>query len=208
MSEFSKAYGFKQVTGGPHYPKSNGLAKRTVQTTKAMLEKSKDPHLALFSHHATALQWCGLSPAELLMGRWIRTTLPQVTQYFIPKWPYLKTFQQLDKKYKNQQKREYDRYHRACSLPELADDTPVWVRTDNLQQSGGVISTSDEPRSYVVGTPTGQVRRNQQHIIPIPTQEDPSVVDQGISHNEFQRSPVQTRSRTGRAVHPPDRLTF
>lgn len=74
MSEFSKAYGFKQVTSSPHYPKSNGLAERTVQTTKAMLEKSKDPHLALLSHRATALQWCGLSPAELLMGRWIRTT--------------------------------------------------------------------------------------------------------------------------------------
>ena len=93
MSEFSKAYGFKQVTSSPHYPKSNGLAERTVQTmTKAMLEKSKDPHLALLSQCATALQWCGLSPVELLMGRWIRTTLPQVTQHFIPKWPYLKTF--------------------------------------------------------------------------------------------------------------------
>ena len=74
LKKCSKAYGFKQVTSSPHYPKSNGLAERTVQTTKAMLEKSKDPHLALLSHRATALQWCGLSPAELLMGRWIRTT--------------------------------------------------------------------------------------------------------------------------------------
>ena len=208
MSEFSKAYGFKQVTSSPHYPKSNGLAERTVQTTKAMLEKSKDPNLALLSHRATALQWCRLSPAELLMGRRIRTTLPQVTQHFIPKWPYLKTFQQLDKKYKNQQKRDHDRCHSARSLPELAEDTQVWVRTDNLQQSGKVISTSVEPRSYVVSTPTGQVRRNRQHIIQIPTQEDPPVVDQSISHDEFQRSPVQTRSRTGTAVQPPDQLTF
>ena len=126
-----------------------------VQMTKAMLEKSKDPNLALLSHRVTALQWCGISPAELLMGRRIRTTLPQVTQHFIPKWPYLKTFQQLDKKYKNQQKRDHDRCHRARSLPELTDDTQVWVRTDNLQQSGRVISTSVEPRSYVVSTPTG-----------------------------------------------------
>ena len=66
----------------------------------------------------------------------------------------------MDKKYKNQQKRDHDRYHRAHSLPELADDTKVWVRTDNLQQNDRVISTSDEPRSYVVSTPTGQVRRN------------------------------------------------
>ena len=100
-----------------------------------MLEKSKDPHLVLLCHCATTLQWCGLSPAELLMRRQIRTTLPQITQYFITKWPYFRTFHQMDKKYKNQQKTDHDRYHRACSLPELADDKPVWVRTDNSQQS-------------------------------------------------------------------------
>ena len=125
--QFSEAYGFKQVTSSPYYPKSNGLAERTVQTIKTILEKSKDPHLALLTHCATALQWCGLSPAELLMGRQIRTTLSQITQHFIPKWPYLKVFRQMDKKYKNNQKKNYDRYHRVRPLPELSDDIPVLI---------------------------------------------------------------------------------
>ena len=127
MTTFSMEYGFKQITSSPHYLKSNGLAERTVQTIKLMLEKSTDPHLALLSHRGTALQWCGLSPSELLMGRWIRTMVPQVMQHFIPKWPFLKIFRQLDKKYKSKQKKNYDRSHRARSLPDLADDTPVWV---------------------------------------------------------------------------------
>ena len=147
MTEFSTTYGFKQITSSPHYPKSNGLAERTVKTIKTMLEKSTDPYLALLSHRATALQWCGLSPLELLMGRQIRTNLPQVTQHLIPKWSFLKTFRQLDKKHKSKQKRNYDRSHRARPLPELVDDIPVWVRTENSQQSGRIVSTSDEPRS-------------------------------------------------------------
>ena len=181
MTEFSVAYGFQQITSSPHYPKSNGLAERTVQTIKTMLEKSTDPFLALLSHRATALQWCGLSPSELLMGRRIRTTLPQVTQHLIPNWSFLKSFRELDNKYKSVQKRNYDRYHRARPLPELTEDTPVWIRTENSQQSGRIVSASGEPRSYIVSTQ---------------------------SNAESQRSPVQTRSRTGTTMHPPNRLTY
>ena len=208
MTEFSREYGFKQLTSSPHYPRSNGLAERTVQTMKLMLEKSTDPYMALLSHRGTPLQWCGLCPSELLMGRRIRTTVPQVTQQLIPKWPFLKTFRQTDKKYKSKQKSNYDRCHRAHSLPDLADDTPVWVRTGDSQQRGTIISTSNEPRSYIVSTPTGQVRRNRQHIVPIPSQTSLSETDPETQSNEFQRSPVQTRSRTGTIVSPPDRLTY
>ena len=113
MTEFATTYSFNQITSSAHYPKSNGLAERTVQTLKIMLEKSKHPYLALLSHRATPLYWCGMSPSQLLMGRQIRTTLPQVTRHHIPKWPYLKKFRQLDNKYKSQQKRNYDTHHRA-----------------------------------------------------------------------------------------------
>ena len=145
------------------------------------------------------------------MGRQIRTTLPQIKCHHEPKWLYLKKFRQLDKKYKSQQKRNYDTHHRARPLPELADDTPVWVRTENSQQRGRVVSTSDEPRSYDVSTPTGQVRRNRQHMVPIPLQTDVPTTESQLQRNqpsEFDCSPVQTRSQTGTTVHPPDRLTY
>ena len=100
--------------------------------------------MALLSHRAIALHWCGLSPSQLWMGRQIRTTLPQVTRHHIPKWSYLKKFRQLDEKYKKKQKRNHDTHHQVRPLSELADDTPVWVRTENSQQRGRIISTSDE----------------------------------------------------------------
>ena len=41
-----------------------------------MLEKSTEPHLALLSYCSTEFPWCDLSPAQLLMGRKIRSIMP------------------------------------------------------------------------------------------------------------------------------------
>ena len=51
FAEFAKSWGFKHVTSSPLYPKSNGLAERTVRTAKSILTKARrdhqDPHLVL-----------------------------------------------------------------------------------------------------------------------------------------------------------------
>ena len=86
MMEFSQSYGFQQITTSPYYPQANGLAERTVKTVKTLLENSSDPYRALLSYRATPIHWCALSPAELLMGRTIRTNMPQFKDKFIPKW--------------------------------------------------------------------------------------------------------------------------
>ena len=76
MKEFADSYGFTLVTSSPHYPQCNGLAERTIQTIKQLLQYSRDPYLALLSCRATPIPWCSLSPAQLLMGRQIRTDIP------------------------------------------------------------------------------------------------------------------------------------
>ena len=50
------------------------------------------------------MPWCGLSPSELLMGRRIRTDVPQVKKLLIPNWPHVKDFKSLDEKFKAEQK--------------------------------------------------------------------------------------------------------
>ena len=69
MKDFASLYGFSHVTSNPRYPQSNGLAERTVKTVKGLLEQPTDLYLALLTSRDTPFPWCGLSPAELLIGR-------------------------------------------------------------------------------------------------------------------------------------------
>ena len=61
---------------------ANGLAERAVSTVKRLLQYSADPYKALLNYRATPLLWCSPSTQELLMGRKIRTELPQITKLY------------------------------------------------------------------------------------------------------------------------------
>jgi len=51
FATFARTWEFKHTTTSPYYPQSNGLAEKSVQTAKMLLEKAKadksDPHLSL-----------------------------------------------------------------------------------------------------------------------------------------------------------------
>ena len=119
FEEFTKSYGFRHKTSSPLYSQSNGLAERMVQTAKHLLSRSDDSQLTLLMHRATPLPWCNLSPAQLLMGRSLRTTVPQVTTHLTPKWSYLEEFREKDKDFKEKQKRDYDRHYWTSAMPDI-----------------------------------------------------------------------------------------
>ena len=164
MKAFAESYGFSHLTSSPHYPQANGQAERAVRTVKGLLEYSPDPYMALPSYRATPMPWCGLSPSELLMGRRIRTDVPQVKKLLIPNWSHVKDFKSLDEKFKAEQKHNYDVRHRVRPLPTLPDNLPVWVNNQGNQVPGEIIQQASSPRSYLVETPNGQVRRNRSQI--------------------------------------------
>ena len=123
-----------------------------VQTIKRMLKKSSDPHVAVLSYRATPHPWCGFSPAELCMGRRIRTTVPQTKGMLTPQWSFLPEFRQKNAQFKEKQKEQFDHRHRTRKLPPIPDDTEVWITSEDRPLPGRVITADEIPRSYVVET--------------------------------------------------------
>lgn len=78
FKKFAKEWGFSHTTSSPRYPQANGETERAARTVKDFLSKAADPYLALMEYRATPLA-NGYSPAELLMGRKLRTTDPVIT---------------------------------------------------------------------------------------------------------------------------------
>ena len=160
FKKFSEVYGFQHTYSSPYYPQSNGEAERAVQTIKNLMKKAEDPYLALMMYRATPLQ-NGRSPAELLMGRKIRTTVPIMKSNLIPKQN--KEFRQKDMKQKAGTKDNFDRAHRARDATALYAGQPVWVKP---QGTPGTVIRPLGDRSYEVATPFGKQRRNRRLLIP------------------------------------------
>ena len=126
FAKFAEEYGFTHVTPSPKYPQANGQVERAVETVKGLLKKACDPYRALMAYRATPLE-SGLSPAELLMGRKIRTTVPTVPSQLQPSWPYLDEFKEKDSALKARQKDNFEKGHCAKELPELDTGNSVWL---------------------------------------------------------------------------------
>ena len=116
FSKFAEEWGFTHLTSSPYYPQSNGEAERAVKTVKSLITKSEDPYLALLSYRSTPLQ-NGYTPAELLMGRKLRSTLPLVSEKLTPKLPDTEQLRKDEVIYNLQATTEdYNRRHRTSTL--------------------------------------------------------------------------------------------
>ena len=122
FKQFARKWDFSVVTSSPNYPQSNGLAERNVQTIKNLLKKvkegMKDEQLALPEFRNTPISGLQESPAQLLMSRRLRSTLPMT----VP-WPLLQLHVSANVKGKlkqrqSTQKKHYDKT--AKNLPPFA----------------------------------------------------------------------------------------
>lgn len=102
---------------------------------------------------------------------------------------------------------------------DLRIGTEVWVSSGgNDHLRGKVTSPADTPSSYIVETPSGEVRRTRGHLVPVPEeihvgqkstvvgQEEPAV--DGRSNYSTPSSPIAscTRLNMGVSILPPQRL--
>jgi len=80
MRQFATDWVFEIITSSPTYPKSNGQAKRCVQTVKQLMRKAfeskQDVAIALLQYRNAPVAGYEYSPAQLLFNRSLRTKLP------------------------------------------------------------------------------------------------------------------------------------
>ena len=121
FAQFAASWGFQHNTSSPHYPQSNGFIERQIQTIKRILTKTDDPEKALLFWRATPLERNHPSPAELLYGRIIKTTLPKTK---VP------ASTKQDKLLNDRQKKASDRYNTKArtNKPTLNSGQRVFIR--------------------------------------------------------------------------------
>ena len=154
--------GFSTVLQTPHFPQENGCAERAVQTAKRLLSQD-DVFLALMSYWASPLDTTGCSPAQLLMGRQIRTRLPMIKSKLIPQWPDLQKVAESDARMKATSAHSYDRHHGVKALPPVGVESPVLMKSDGVNKW--------ERCSTKVGSQVGNryyLVRNRRHIKALP----------------------------------------
>ncbi|CAC5366075.1 unnamed protein product [Mytilus coruscus] len=114
----------------------------------------------------------------------------------------------------------YDRRHRARPFSKVKTNDRVWVKDQKRQ--GIIKAESNEPRSYIIETDSGEIRRNRRHFSNFPEKPDTK-----ISKNTFETIPDEIPiynnklednqtdqsdksdlyvTKSGRISKPPDKL--
>ena len=167
-SKFAEEWGFAHVTSSPYHPQSNGLAEKSVQIIKRMLNKSKrdgqDSYLSLLELRNTRVGDIG-SPAQLLMGRRLRTSLPVKATQLEPRTinpDSVKSHLQQE-----QQKRKLYYDEGSKPLIPLQKGENAWMQVQGEWKPVKVLDTAEAPASYHVKSASGKVyRRNRKHLRP------------------------------------------
>ena len=145
FAQFAASWGFQHNTSSPHYPQSNGFIERQIQTIKRILTKTDDPEKALLFWRATPLERNHPSPAELLYGRIIKTTLPKTK---VP------ASTKQDKLLNDRQKKASDRYNTKArtNKPTLNSGQRVFIRNpiNSTWSPGTIHAEHPSPNSYMV----------------------------------------------------------
>lgn len=145
------------------WPAVPGILRVTVKNCQKPAQKASDPYRALLAYRTPALA-NGYSPAQLLMGRRLHTTLQILLEVLQTSLP--------DLKHMCRSEREgiwqtgcFNKRHRTRDLDKLLPGQPVWI-TDAKAQ-GTVTSAHPTPRSYVISGLQGIIRRNRSYLVPI-----------------------------------------
>lgn len=165
FARFASEWEFEHVTSSPRHPKANGKAESAVKIAKNLLRKAardgNDPWKAVLHWRNTPTENVDSSPAQRLMSRRLKTSIP-VTNRLLE--PAVVTGVTEKLQYRRQlAKSFYDRSARV--LPDLEVGEPVRMKpppgdTSHIWRAGTCLGKV-APRSYLVDIDGSVYRRNR-----------------------------------------------
>lgn len=216
LKNFCSDWEIEHVTSSPYFPRSNGLAERSIRTVKSLLKKchetKSDPYIALLQYRTTpkgSLE----SPSELLMSRKLRTKLPILKKNLKPKLINYRRHRRLKKEKQEKLKTYYNK--RTKNLKPLKKGEKVFYKKSPSSEwePGTVAEKCDTPRSFIINDNQGHLyRRTREHILAAP-QSVQNNENSGSENKEPIRSEVSTTesekvlTRSGREVVAPKRFS-
>ena len=161
-----------------------------MQTIKKLLTKcsqgGSEPFIALLQLRTTPIDSRTPSPSELLQNRKLHTTLP-VNIGPPPNSEAIRASLQSMQRFSH-----HDAH--AEEMIDLIPRQPVWVQDPHTRTwyEGAIVSKAETPRSYIVQTKSGIVRRNRIHLKDrrIPAVKDQKVVRLQVKPKEVPKVPV------------------
>lgn len=167
FATFSRLWSFDHVTSSPHFPRSNGLAEKFVQTAKNLLkrcaEDGSDVQLALLLIRNTPRDEKLQSPSQRLMNRTLRSTIPAADVVLKPRvinqvTENLTQKRLQQKKYADRSSVKPQEYHVGQAVMLRDEKSSFW-------KGGRITEKLEQPRSYMVQIGDGKVvRRNVRDI--------------------------------------------
>ena len=161
--DFCANSGVRHITTAVYKPSTNGLAEKMVQTLKKALRTSKSAiqdtlDRFLFNYRLTPHSTTGVSPAELMFGRRLRSRLDLL-------WPADSVASRVSRKQLSQR-----RSHSGSSRSvDLSPGSPVMIRDytpGGSKWSPSTVVSQTGPLSYKCSTPSGRVvKRHQDQVI-------------------------------------------
>ena len=225
FKQFAAKWDFKHVTSSPMYSQSNGLAEKTVQTAKKLLSKAKEEGInferILLHYRSTPVDNLA-SPAQLLMGRQIRSTLPSTTNQLSPKIIHPEKVMERRKELQLRQQNYYNQHARQ-EAPEMKVGQEVFVQLtpQSRWKPGQILGKAETPRSYYVMVDGSRYRRNSRFIREkrvSNTRQNPNhmmndsnntirtQIFYGTRHECDMGPTYGTRTRLGKTIHKPNKL--
>ena len=167
--KFAQTFGFEHITSSPYWSRSNGKAEAAVNDAKSILKKSPDVYLALLNIRNTPPRGHSFSPAQRLIGRRTRSTIPLSEELLRPEIADPPTVSSEINNRKIAAKTQYDK-HTQAPLTPLPLGSHVYAKPRPSHRGSpwiyGQVIDSTTPRSYSIDTGNVVLRRNRAQLRP------------------------------------------